>query len=75
MVVIFCIVAANAFASLPQAAMEAPPVNVRHFTQPLNSGAARQHPTGAPAEVWASLERLTFEERLNSDVHLMSRNR
>jgi hypothetical protein len=69
MIIILCIVAANAFASLPVAVMEAPPVNPRHFPQDLNRGSARSHRASAPS--WTSLERLSIEERQNSDVHLM----
>ena len=67
--VVLCLVAASLFASMPQAVIEAPPANPRHFPQKLNSA---EHRTSAPAPSWTSLERLTFEERLNSDVHLMS---
>ncbi len=68
MVVILCLVSASVLAALPQAVLEAPPTNPRHFPQQLNSAEYRM---SAPGPAWASLERLSIEERLNSDVHIV----
>ena len=66
-----CIVAASAFASLPPAVMEAPPTHVQHFAQHLDGSSTHQSRASALAPAWTGLERLTIEERLNSDVRIV----